>query len=175
MIAALPQLLQTEARFYQELAHAVPVTRSTVLATQQQWGQGAAVVLADVTEDGSAPGSPGDALTAAQAASVIEQLACLHAHFWHKAGLDTAAGWLAGSMRRWEDRLGSVLAVPLMRRGLSHAGNAVPGALHAPALRYARQRREAMQFLAAGTHTLVHHNLHPGNFFWRESQPGFLD
>lgn len=175
MITALPQLLQTEARFYQELAHAVPVTRPTVLATQQQWGQGTTVVLADVTEDGFTPGSPGDALTAAQATSVIEQLARLHARFWHKTGLDSADDWLAGSMRRWEDRLGSALAVPLMRRGLSRAGDIVPATLHAPALSYASQRRRAMQFLAAGPHTLVHHDLHPGNFFWQESHPGFLD
>ncbi len=175
MITALPQLLQTEARFYQELAHAVPVIRPAVLATQQQWGQGTAVVLADVTEDGATPGSPCDALTAAQAVSVIEQLARLHARFWHKTGLDSADDWLAGSMRCWENRLGSALAVPLMRRGLSRAGDIVPAALHAPALRYASQRRRAMQFLAAGPHTLVHHDLHPGNFFWQESQPGFLD
>mgnify|MGYP001606057678 FL=1 len=175
MITALPQLLQTEARFYQELAHSVPVARPTVLATQRRWGQGTAVVLADVTEDGSTPGSPCDALTAVQATSVVEQLARLHARFWHKTSLDSADDWLAGSMRRWEDRLGSALAVPLMRRGLSRAGNIVPAALHAPALRYASQRRQAMQFLAAGPHTLVHHDLHPGNFFWRESQPGFLD
>jgi aminoglycoside phosphotransferase (APT) family kinase protein len=175
MITALPQLLQTEARFYRELAHSVPVIRPTVLATQRRWGQGTTVVLADVTEDGFTPGSPGDALTAAQATSVIEQLAHLHARFWHKAGLDSADDWLAGSMRRWEDRLGSALAVPLMGRGLSRAGDIVPATLHAPALRYASQRRRAMQFLAAGPHTLVHHDLHPGNFFWQESQSGFLD
>jgi len=175
MITALPQLLQTEARFYQELAHAIPVTHPTVLATQRRWGQGTTVVLADVTEHGFTPGSPCDALTATQATAVVEQLARLHARFWHKTGLDSADDWLAGSMRRWEDRLGSALAVPLMRRGLFRAGDIVPATLHAPVLRYASQRRRAMQFLAAGPHTLVHHDLHPGNFFWQESRPGFLD
>jgi aminoglycoside phosphotransferase (APT) family kinase protein len=32
-----------------------------------------------------------------------------------------------------------------------------------------------MRFLETGPLTLVHHDLHPGNFFWRGSQPGFLD
>jgi aminoglycoside phosphotransferase (APT) family kinase protein len=32
-----------------------------------------------------------------------------------------------------------------------------------------------MQLLAGGPRTLVHHDLHPGNLFWQQSQPGFLD
>ena len=175
MITALPRLLQTEARFYQELVNSVPVTCPTILSTQQQWGQGTTVVLADVTEVGATAGSPCDALTGTQAAAVVERLARLHARFWHKVGLESADDWLAGSMRRLEDRLGSALAVPLMRRGLSLAGSVVPAELHPSAKTYAGNRRQAMKFLETGPLTLVHHDLHPGNFFWRESQPGFLD
>jgi Ser/Thr protein kinase RdoA (MazF antagonist) len=121
------------------------------------------------------PGSPGDALTAAQATVVVEQLAHLHAHFWDKASLAQVYRWLAAPVRRWEDRLGTVLAVPLMRRGLRRAGSTIPPRLHTPAMHYARQRGHVMQLLADGPRTLVHHDLHPGNLFWQQSQPGFLD
>jgi aminoglycoside phosphotransferase (APT) family kinase protein len=146
-----------------------------LLAAQIRRGWGAVVVLGDVTERGAVAGTPGDALTAAQAALVIEQLARLHARLWDSPSLDREYRWLAGPVRRTEDRLGSVLAVPLMRRGLRLAGGAVPTALRTPALEYARRRRQAMRFLAGGPRTLVHHDVHPGNLFWRESGAGLLD
>ncbi|MBZ0159626.1 MAG: phosphotransferase [bacterium] len=174
-ITALSRLLQTEVRFYQEVTQAVPVLRPAMLAAQSRCGQGTTLVLADVTERGAVPGAPGDALTTAQATVVVEQLARLHVQFWNKASLDQEYRWLAGPVRRWEDRLGTALAVPLMQRGLRRAGSAVPIALHAPAVHYARRRRQAMRLLADGPRTLVHHDVHPGNLFWQQSQPGFLD
>jgi hypothetical protein len=174
-ITALPRLLQAEARFYEEVSRALPIPIPPFLATQSRCGWGATVVLADVTEGGAVAGAPADALTAEQATLVIEQLARLHARVWNAASLDREYDWLAGPVRRSEDRLGSALAVPLMRRGLRRAGSAVPTALHAPALGYARRRLQVMRFLADGPRTLVHHDVHPGNLFWQESEPGLLD
>ncbi len=174
-ITALPRLLQTEVRFYQEVTQAVPILQPTILAAQSRRGRGTTLVLADVTEYGAVPGASGDALTVAQATMVVEQLARLHVQFWNKASLDHEYRWLAGPVRRWEDQLGTALAVPLMQRGLRRAGSAVPMALHAPAMHYARRRRQVMRVLADGPRTLVHHDVHPGNLFWQQSQPGFLD
>jgi len=67
------------------------------------------------------------------------------------------------------------MAVPLMKRGLRLADGLVPTKLYAPAIHYARRRRKIMGFLAEGCQTLVHHDCHPGNLFWYQSQPGFLD
>lgn len=174
-ITALPRLLATEVRFYAEVAAAVPVLQPTALAAQCRRGWGTILVLADLREHGARPGVPSEALTAAQALLVVEQLAHLHARFWNHASLNHAYRWLAGPVRRWEDRLGTALAVPLMQRGLRRAGNAVPTRLHAPAMHYAHRRRHVMRHLADGPRTLVHHDLHPGNLFWQQSQPGFLD
>lgn len=174
-ITALPRLCQTEVRFYQEVARSVPVLHPAVLAAQSTCGWGTTLVLADVTEGGALPGAPGDTFTVAQAALVVDQLAHLHACFWNVASLDDAYRWLSGPVRRWEDRLGSALAVPLMQRGLRRAGHAIPLTLHAPALRYAHQRRQVMRCLAEGPRTLVHHDCHPGNIFWQQAHPGLLD
>lgn len=164
-----------EVRFYQDVAPAVPVSLPPVLAAQSALGRGTTLVLADVTEAGARPGSPGEMLTAAQATLVIDQLAHLHARFWQYPQRDHMYRWLAGPVRRLEDSLGTALAVPLMRRGLQRAGHTIPKALHAPAMRYARQRRRVMRILEAGPRTLVHHDCHPGNLFWQQGQPGFLD
>ena len=85
---------------------------------------------------------------------MVEQLARFHAHFWEKADLVQTYHWLAGPVRRLEDRLGTALAVPLMKRGLRRAGQTVPSAVHALALRYARHRARIMRFLSNAPQTI---------------------
>ncbi|WP_174624716.1 phosphotransferase family protein [Candidatus Methylobacter favarea] len=174
VITSLSRLLHIEVRFYKEIAPSVPVTRPVILAAQSKFGRGTTLVLMDVTELGARPGCSSDALTVAQAALVIKQLADFHAHFWNTSR-DPKYRWLAGPVRRLEDNLGSALAAPLMKRGLQRAGSLIPGSLHAPAMHYARHRRLAMRSLSDGPQTLVHHDCHPGNLFWTLSRPGFLD
>lgn len=174
-ITALPRLLQMEVRFYNEVSQSIPVNSPTALAACSQLGWGATLVLTDVAEFGASPGCSGDALTAGQASLVIKQLAHLHAHFWNKVHLDPNYRWLSGPVRQIEDCLGTALAVPLMKRGLSKAGSLVPKTLRDPAIRYARKRRLAMRHLSSGAQTLIHHDCHPGNLFWNNSHPGFLD
>jgi hypothetical protein len=131
--------------------------------------------LNDVSENGGIPGLVGDALTVEEAGLVIEQLAYFHAYFMSKAKNDPNFRWLAGPIRRLEDRLGTALAVPLMKRGMHLASDWVASKLHRPALQYARHRKQVMQFLSKDEPTLVHHDCHPGNLFWHNGQPGFLD
>jgi hypothetical protein len=175
LITALPRLLHTEVRFYNEVVRSVSLTVPHFLAAQSKFGKGSTLVLADLTEFGAILGSPGDALTFSQAAMVVEQLAKFHARFWNNENLDHTYRWLAGPVRRLEDFLGTAMAVPLMKRGLQKAGELVPSTLHAKAVHYARHRRQAMRFLTEASQTLVHHDCHPGNLFWNQSQPGLLD
>jgi hypothetical protein len=175
LITSLPRLLHTEVRFYNEVARSVSVRVPGFLAAQSQLSRGATLVLTDMTEIGVTLGSPGDALSFPQAALVVEQLAKFHACFWDKESLNHTYRWLAGPVRHLEDFLGTAMAVPLMKRGLHQAGELVPSTLQAQAVHYARHRRQAMRFLKGTPQTLVHHDCHPGNLFWKHSQPGFLD
>lgn len=177
MITALPRLLHTEVRFYNEVAHSVPLNLPICLAAQSRFGRGSTLVLADIAEFDGIPGVVSDTLTVAQATIVIEQLARIHAHFGNITHHNSTYRWLAGPVRLLEDALGTALAVPLMKRGLRLAGTRVSAALHVPALHYARHRRAAMRFLTNAPKTLVHHDCHPGNLFWNErrSKVGFLD
>ncbi|MDO9270088.1 MAG: phosphotransferase [Methylobacter sp.] len=177
MITTLPRLLQTEVRFYNELAEAIPLSMPVCLAAQSRFGYGSTLVLADIAEFDGVPSAASDTLTLEQVTLVVEQLACSHARFWNNVHLDPKYRWLAGPIRILEDSLGTALAVPLMKRGLQQAGAHIPSVLHAPALHYARHRRAAMRFLSDAPKTLVHHDCHPGNLFWNKnrSRVGFLD
>jgi len=174
-ITALSRLLHTEVRFYNEMSDTLPINRPSILAAQSKLGQGATLVLTDVTELGARPGCSSDALTPSQAALIVEQLAYFHAHFWNKVTPSPDYQWLASPVRRLEDFLGTVFAVPLMKRGLNRAGSLISPDLQDQAIRYARNRRRTMQFLSEGSQTIVHHDCHPGNLFWHKSHPGFLD
>jgi Ecdysteroid kinase-like family len=174
-ITALPRLLPTEIRFYNELAEQIPVNKPRVISANSRFGKGSTLVLNDVSEIGAVAGKAGDALSAGQAKLVVEHLANFHGHLMSKAKNDPNFRWLAGPIRRLEDGLGTALAVPLMKRGLRLASDWMASKLHSPALRYARRRKQVMQYLSKGTPTLVHHDCHPGNIFWHDGQPGFLD
>lgn len=149
LVTALPR----EVRFYKDTAQSVPIKRPVTLAAQGKFGQGATLVLTDVTEHGAIPGNSSESLTAAQATVVIKQLAVFHAHFWNITTRNPEYRWLAGPVRRLEDGLGTALAVPLMERGIKLvklAGSLVPKAIHAFAIRYAKRRNRAMRFLTEG-------------------------
>lgn len=175
LITALPRLLHTEVRFYNEIAHHVPLNLPPCLAAHSQFGQGSTLVLADIGEFPCKAGHPGDSLSFAQAAEVIKQLGRFHAQFWQRSQLDSNYPWLAGPVRYLEDGLGTALAVPLMKRGLHLARKLIPVELQTPALRYAKKRREIMAFLNDAPQTLIHHDCHAGNLFWQKDKVGFLD
>jgi thiamine kinase-like enzyme len=173
LITALPRLLETEIRFYRELAQHTPLQSARCLSAQHRFAHGSTLVLADVAEHSARAGQANDALTLTQAKTVLAQLAAHHAHFWQKT---STYPWLTDSVRQLEDSLGSALAVPLMRRALRLAGALVPQTLQQSALRYAQHRRKIQHFLHSAPHTLVHHDCHAGNLFWQNAHTvGFLD
>ncbi|MGZ4959117.1 MAG: phosphotransferase [Methylomonas sp.] len=175
VITALPRLLHKEIHFYRSFSKAFPVRLPHILAAQSMSGLGSTLVMTDFAELGFTPGQPSDALTVQQARRVIQQLAQFHGYHWNDSQLLKKHRWLGGFNNRVEQYMGNLLAVPLMRRGLRLAGDHVPGKLHASALRYAKNRHGLTQSLATGAQTLIHHDCHPGNLFWSQSQPGFLD
>jgi len=176
LITALPRLLHKEIFFYRTLAKHTPVMLPPILAAQSQFGRGSTLVMTELDEFGFRSGQPIEALTLFQASQVVENLAQLHGHYWENSHLLQNQPWLGGFNASAENHLGSLLAVPLMRRGLMRAGILVPTRLHRPALNYAANRRKMMRILATGAQTLVHHDCHPGNIFWTaQNQPGFLD
>lgn len=175
VLTTLPRFLHREVNFYCTVSNTVPVRLPPALAAQSRWGLVSTLVLTDVTEFGAIPGKPSDALSREQSRRVVEHLAHFHARFWGKTCLVQRHPWLAGSTDGIENHLGKFMAVPLMKRGLKLAGDTVPGSLHQAALHYAHHRHHWTHALMQGPKTLVHHDCHPGNLFWMDDNPGFLD
>lgn len=174
VITALPRFLHKEVNFYRCLSAQLPVRLPPLLAAENRFGKCPTLVLSDLTEAKLTPGRAGEALSPEQAGQVIDQLANLHGHFQDNRSLLNHR-WLHGFSEQIENHMGSLLATPLMKRGLKQAENAVHTKLHAPALRYAANRRHYKRLLKQGPQTLVHYDCHPGNLFWNGLQPGFLD
>lgn len=175
LITALPRFLHKEVSFYRALSAYMPLKMPRILAAESYFGRGSTLVMSDLDECAAKPGGAGEALTPAQAKQVVGQLARLHGGYWNKTHTLGRHGWLSGFSHQMENHMGTLLAVPLMKRGLWRSGGLIAGKLHGPALRYAANRRRSKRFLAQGAQTLVHYDCHPGNIFWAEDGPGFLD
>ncbi len=174
MITALPRLLSTEIQFYEQISGYIKIPVPTRIYSNDTFWK-SVLVLQNISSQDCMAGHPADVLSLQQAESVVRVLAELHAQFWQSEKLSTELSWLSGPVRQLEDRLGNVLAVPLMRRALKLAANDVPADIQRVAMLYAQQRSQVMSYLNSAEKTLVHHDLHPGNLFWKQNQVGLLD
>lgn len=171
-LVGLVRLPQQEVRFYQQLAPALTPSCPVALAASARPGRGFTLVLPDLDECAATTFPVTAELTVDEAAEVILTLAAIHSR---GAQLVHTVPWLHGPSRRLEDGCGTVLSIPLVRRGLARADNAVPSELHRSVHRYARRRTAVMKELRCGSATLVHHDCHPGNLYWRAGKAGLLD
>lgn len=179
LITTAPGLLQTEARFYSELASEL----RRLVEIPHCYASGAlaspaTLVLEDLepsppeSQPTSRVGRVGDALTPCEAAALVDALARLHGGTWRSAGARWP--WLNAPVRLAEDRLGSLLAPILIQRGFAKAPE-ISQSLRRELGRYARRRRRIMAHFHKQALTLVHHDVHAGNVFWRHGAPGLLD
>jgi len=175
LITALPRFLHKEVSFYRSLSQAIPLKLPRILAAESRFGRGSTLVMSDLAENNLRPGQAADALTVLQASRVISHLAQLHAHFWNKPELLKTHSWLNGFSNQMENHMGTVVAYPFMKRGLQLSGSLVNPKLQQSALAYAANRRASRKLLGTEAKTLVHYDCHPGNIFWAEHEPGFLD
>lgn len=175
LITALPRFLHKEVSFYRSLSPSIPLKMPRILAAESRFGRGSTLVMSDLAEHDFRPGQAADALTVAQASRVISRLAQLHAHFWNKPELLATHSWLNGFSSQMENHMGTVVAYPFMKRALQLSAGLVNDTLKQSALAYAANRRASKKLLGTEAKTLVHYDCHPGNIFWAEQEPGFLD
>lgn len=175
VITAVPRFLHKEVSFYRSLSAGVPLKLPRILAAESRFGRGSTLVMTDLAEHDFRPGLAADALTLEQASQVISHLAQLHGRYWNKPDLVDGQRWLNGFSHQLENHMGTLLAVPLMKQGLLRASKLISKKLQEQALVYAKNRRYFKQFLTKDSKTLVHYDCHPGNIFWTQAGPGFLD
>jgi aminoglycoside phosphotransferase (APT) family kinase protein len=168
MVAAT-DMGRREARFYADLARAVPVRVPAPLWAG--WGPDSSQYLM-LLEDLAASGC--DFPTAADPGlldftrAVVEELARLHARFADWPRFAASHPWVAGAMRNEWGRL-------LVQAGLDAYRDGMPPEFAAIGELYVAHMEAINDWLDRGPHTLVHGDCHLGNLFRDRSRPGFLD
>jgi hypothetical protein len=162
----------TEARFYRDLAHEIPVRLPATWFAQTD-GSGYVMVLEDLVASGCRfPGADEDAV--ARARDVVEQLASLHGRYWASPrfapGGDLA--WLA----RGPD--GGDWGRRFIQRALDGLGDQMDDEFHRIAEIYIARAGDIVALWGEGAGTLVHGDPHLGNLFVDVAvgeRTGFLD
>lgn len=165
VMGELAGLGRNEVRFYRDVAPSVPVRTPTALAAAHDPASGQwALVLQDLGERDATFFDTTTALTADQAAAVLDQLAVLHGR-----GAEALAGGLDLS---WASTVATDPMLPLVQLSLrairgrveKHAGgrDAVGGEA---GLRILRHYRAIAPELDEGPQTVLHGDCHPGNLY----------
>jgi aminoglycoside/choline kinase family phosphotransferase len=164
----------TEARFYRDLAHEVPVRVPRAWFADTD-GERYVMVFEDLAANGCRFPSPDDDDIAERALDIVEQLALLHAQYWESPRF-TGAGdltWLAP--RGTGDARGGAKFVQM---AVDNLGDRFDDSFHRIADIYLAHTRDIVRLWNQGPRTLVHGDPHLGNLFVDDragGRTGFLD
>jgi hypothetical protein len=159
-----------EARFYRDVADAVPVRVPNVLYAAIDDDARYVMVLEDLVASGCRFPGVHDGDLAEVTGRIVTELARLHARYWEQPVLTDELGWLSEGARQAFGGGG-----PFIARALERFGTEMPPVF----ARLARLYTEAAPGIAAlysqGPPTLVHGDPHLGNLFLDGDRPGFYD
>jgi hypothetical protein len=172
-IVELTGMGRREARFYAELAEALPVRLPQPYhADFDADGSRFVMVLEDLEASGCRFPGPDDADAAARARRVVAGHARIHAALWESPRFEKDLDWVEPPMRH-------DLGAALVARSLELFADAMPPAFRAIGRLYVDHMHAICDLWDEGERTLIHGDSHLGNLFEDVSgaQPeiGFLD
>lgn len=166
---------RNEIRFYDELACEVPVDVPQAFVARYDAASGAFVlVLEDLAADVVFP-SFEHPCTFEQFASVISELARLHAAFWGSPRFERDLAWLPRAGNDPAYRLGKAISELSTRPALAKLRGRVSNDFATRAARIHQRRDLLEKAWAKPPLTLVHGDAHLGNLYFRAGKPGFFD
>jgi hypothetical protein len=164
----------TEARFYRDLAHEIPVRVPQVWFSDTD-GDRYAMVLEDLVAGGCRFPHPKDDDIAWRARDIVEQLAALHGHFWESTRFDEDGdlAWLAA---KGTGAAGG--GATFVQMAVDNVGSQLPEEFHRLADIYLARHDDIVELWNSGPRTFVHGDPHMGNLFVDTvggNRTGFLD
>jgi len=164
----------TEARFYRDLAHEIPVRVPGVFYAETD-GDRYVMVLEDLVASGCRFPTPDDPDIDARALDIVTELATLHATYWESPRFADGGdlSWLA---RRGTG--GGDGGAPFVRMAVDTLGDRLPPAFRQIADLYLAHGDAITKLWNQGPRTLVHGDPHLGNLFVdvaNGNRTGFLD
>jgi hypothetical protein len=158
-----------EARFYRDVATAVPVRVPGVLYAELD-DDGYVMLLEDLEASGCRFPRPTDDDVVAVVDSIVDELAALHAQYWEHPALDRELGWVAEGKRIAFGSGGR-----FMRMALDQFAADMPPAYRRLGELYVARAAEIAELWAAPPPTLAHGDPHMGNLFVDGRRAGFFD
>jgi hypothetical protein len=164
----------SEARFYRDLAHEVPVRIPGVRYAETE-GDSYVMVLEDLVAAGCRFPTPDDDDIAARARNIVEELALLHAFYWESPRFDDGGdlAWLSARATGGGD--GGRTLVQMAAESLS---DQLPDSFRRLADLYVARTSDIARLWGEGPCTLAHGDPHLGNLFVDVAggdRTGFLD
>jgi len=159
-----------EARFYRDVASAVPVRVPDVLHASLDDDGRYVMVLEDLVASGCAFPSPHDDDIAEVTGRIVDELARLHARFWEAPELDADLGWVSEG-----NRLAFGSGGPFIQRAVDRFAHEMPPAFRRLGELYVHETSRIAELYETGPPTLAHGDPHLGNLFVDRGRPGFYD
>ncbi|MFK7977946.1 MAG: phosphotransferase [Halioglobus sp.] len=99
---------------------------------------------------------------------VLAVFARMHGAYWNSERFETDLQWVTPPGRH-------EIAVPLIEKALARHGEDMPPVFSEMANLYIEQTDAVHNLWQTGTPTLIHGDVHDGNFYYDSDQPGLLD
>ena len=159
-----------EARFYRDVAPEVPLRIPEVHHASIDDDGGYVMVLEDLVASGCRLPGPSDDDVADSVASIIHELALLHARYWGDPRLDTDLHWVTEGFRVAFGGGGKFIA-----KADERFGDQMGPTFRRLARLYVERTGDIAGLLGAGPPTLIHGDPHLGNLFLDGDRAGFFD
>jgi len=159
-----------EARFYRDIAAEVPVRVPVVHHASTDADGRYVMVIEDLEATGCRLLGPSAPDVADAVASVVHELALLHARYWADPRFDTDLHWVTEGLRIAFGGGG-----PFIAKADERFGQQMGPTFRRLAALYVGRAEDIAELLAAGPPTLVHGDPHLGNLFLDGARAGFFD
>jgi Ecdysteroid kinase-like family len=122
------------------------------------------VVMDDLSVEGwTFPDPMQDIISRRDAEDMVEQMAYYHAAFWDDPRLSSQFGGLA-TTETFQQRINDVGLLKAAHRGLAHIEATTPPAIYRRREELIPTTMRALHLNSSGTHTLLHQDVHQGNW-----------
>ena len=168
-----------EARFYADVAPAVPVRVPRVWHADAADDGAFVMVLEDLDASGCVYPRPADPDVDERAASTVEELGHLHAGHWEDPRFGGELDWVperAGfGASGGKDPGAAAAAGQFVRFALERFADEMPTSFEAVGTLYADRAGDVLDLWDEGERTLIHGDPHSANLFTDNGRTGFFD
>ena len=160
---------QREALFYQHLSAEVPVrVPRCFFSASDETGEHYAMLLENLGDSDCSFHNASKRYSLEYMRQVLSAFARLHAYFWNSSRFTDDLAWVQPPLQH-------AIALPLIAQALEKYAQTMPPVFTAMAELYLAEADAVHRLWNRGVATLIHGDVHDGNLFYDNGEPGLLD